>query len=117
MSSQSVTPLTLESLGIDPWTFSWSDLASCRSIDIELITSEDDIFFDLYEKDPVQARQTDEMCLRCPVIKECFFYGQENGETGVFGGFYLEKGEASQSRNKHKTIETAEALMARIFDD
>lgn len=100
----------LKALGLDSETLSWRDLKACS-----LSTAE--LFFDLYEKDAVYARQADQICLRCPVAKECFEYGQYNEETGCWGGFWMDKGEVSESRNKHKTQEIAESLAKRLFDE
>jgi hypothetical protein len=117
MSSQRAIKQTLQSLGIDTETFDWSDLGSCRGIDPELISGDGDIFFDGYEKSESIARATDEVCLRCPVTRECFDYGQENELTGCFGGFYLNKGDVDSARNKHKSEEMVKKLSERIFDD
>jgi hypothetical protein len=117
MSSQREMRLTLQSLGIDVDALHWQDLATCSSVEIDLLSGSDDIFFDRYEKEDKVARATDEMCLRCPVTAECFFYGQEEELTGVWGGFYLTKGQVDSSRNKHKTKETVHRLSERIFAD
>lgn len=116
MSSQKEIQLALQNLGIDVDSLSWTDLGTCSSIGLEFITGDGDIFFDLYEKNPNQAKATDSMCLRCPVTSECFNYGQDNQLTGVFGGFYLNRGDVDQSRNKHKTESIAKALAERIYD-
>jgi hypothetical protein len=108
---------TLQKLGIDTETFDWSDLGSCRSINPTLISGNEDIFFDGYEKSESIAKATDEICLRCPVTKECFDYGQENELTGCWGGFYLNKGEVDSARNKHKTEKVVKDLSGRIFGD
>lgn len=107
----------LQSLGIDLETASWQDMATCKSIDLELITAENDIFYDSYEKNPQQAIQTDQTCFNCPVTKECFFFGQDNELTGTFGGFYMEKGIVKPERNRHKTRKVAEDLTRKIFED
>ena len=117
MSSQSEMRQVLLALGIDVETASWQSLAACRTIDLNLITAENDIFYDSYEKSPGQAKQTDQTCVNCPVTKECFFFGQDNELTGVFGGFYLEKGIVKKERNKHKTQEVVRELSRKIFDD
>jgi hypothetical protein len=117
MSSQREIQQALQNLGIDIDTLSWTDLGTCGSIDLQFITGELDIFFDLYEKNPNQARATDEMCRRCPVTSECFNYGQDNELTGVWGGFYLIKGEVDPARNKHKTEELTKELAKRIYDE
>lgn len=117
MSSQREMRQTLQSLGIDLETFAWSNLASCRVIDLDLLTGDADIFFDAYEKEPSVARATDQICLHCPVTAECFEYGQNGHLTGVFGGFYLNKGDVDGTRNKHKSEETVKALSDRIFNE
>lgn len=115
MSSQREMQLVLQSLGIDIETTGWQDLAYCNSMDPELITAKEDIFYDKYEKDENTRRATDQICLSCPVTAECFEYGQCNELTGVFGGFYLTNGEVDSSRNKHKTPEIISKLSKRIF--
>lgn len=117
MSSQSEMQQLLQSLGINLETASWQDLATCKDIDRNLITADNDIFYDSYEKNPQQAIQTDEICLNCPVTKECFFFGQDHELTGTFGGFYMEKGTAKPERNRHKTDKIAQELARKIFED
>lgn len=117
MSSQSELLQVLHGLGIDLETAGWEDLAACKTIDRAFITAEHDIFYDLYEKNPKQAVQTDEICLNCPVTRQCFEFGTDNELTGVFGGFYLEKGQAKPERNRHKTRKVAEDLTRKIFND
>lgn len=115
MSYQNEMRQTLLNLGIDIETASWNSLSACRTIDLELITAENDIFYDAYEKTAEQAIVTDEICMRCPVTKECFEFGQDNELTGVFGGFYMERGQVKKERNKHKTEKVAKDLAERIF--
>lgn len=105
----------IRSLGIDLDTFEWQELAFCRNIDPAFITAENDIFYDKYEKDSKAAIQTDQMCLHCPVAAECFDYGQYNMLTGVFGGFYLIKGQVDKSKNKHKTPEIVKLLAEKLI--
>lgn len=100
----------LEQLGIDPKTFSWHKLANCQNMKIN-------DFFDKYEaKNKNWARQIDEICVHCPVTKECFLTGIENKETGVWGGFYLDRGEVDPIKNAHKTEKMVKDLSARIYD-
>jgi transcription factor WhiB len=117
MSSQKEMQQTLRNLGIDIETFDWIDIGSCSTIDPELITSDKDIFFDGYEKSSTVAKVTDEICARCPVTRQCFDYGQENGLTGCWGGFYLIKGEVDASRNKHKDEVIVKRLTEKIFSN
>ena len=93
----------LDSLGIDEKDFVWQDLALCVGMNANL-------FFDTYETDVEVAKQIDECCLACPVMKECSAKGM-GGEYGVFGGVYWNgSGKPDVNRNAHKT----EAVLARI---
>jgi hypothetical protein len=83
-------------LNIDPDALSWEKLAMCQNVDTEL-------FFEKYESDESVARATDAMCNSCPVQKICLQTAIESGETGVWGGVYLEGGRVSRHRNQHKT--------------
>jgi hypothetical protein len=83
----------------------WEELAACYGIDLSLITKEDNIFFDKYETDEVTARETDNFCLSCPVIKQCFEAGVEKKSEGIWGGVYLSNGKPSKNYNRHKTDE------------
>ena len=98
----------LKSLGIDPDNLKWQDLASCKKLNTNL-------FFDEYESSTVIAKQIDSICLSCPVIKECYEFGLNKKETGVFGGFYLINGQVDRKRNEHKTEEIASELAGRIY--
>lgn len=73
-------------------------------------------FYDNYETTETVAKLTDEVCLSCPVLKECLRAGTENGEYGVWGGFYLTAGKVDTNRNAHKTRETWKRLRDRIGD-
>ena len=42
-------------------------------------------FYDKYEADPNIAKNVDEACMSCPVIKMCYDSGIENDEYGVWG--------------------------------
>jgi hypothetical protein len=86
----------LSNLGVDEEDFDWYDLAVCRGMDTNL-------FYDKYEADPNIAKNIDEACLSCPVIAVCYKAGQENDESGVWGGVYLTSGSIDKSKNLHKT--------------
>lgn len=93
----------LDDLGIEAADFVWQDLALCVGLDANL-------FFDSYETDVEVAKQVDECCLSCPVMKECSAKGL-NGEYGVFGGVYWNgSGKPDFNRNAHKT----DAVWAKI---
>lgn len=88
----------LAALGIDPETLEWQDLALCHSVPTNM-------FFGEYESDEQVATTIDDMCLSCPVMKQCLTAGIENSEWGCWGGVYLVLGKRSEARNAHKTPE------------
>lgn len=100
-------PLTMsniiQELGLDEDNLKWYQLAACVGADINL-------FYDNYESDKYIAEQIDEMCLHCPVIKQCFEEGVSNKEKGVWGGAYLDLGRIDRENNSHKTPETWKRL-------
>lgn len=98
----------LEALGVDADTFDWRQLASCDGMDTNL-------FFDNYEGPT--ARQIDQLCLTCPVGKECFLDGKDNSDEGVRCGFYLINGNPDPAKNSHKSQKIAEELAAKIYGD
>jgi Transcription factor WhiB len=81
----------------------WRNLATCAGTSAE--TDDADPFFDDYEADPFVAQAVDQMCLSCPVIKQCGMTGRRGKEWGVWGGIYLKDGKIDRSRNQHKTDE------------
>ena len=74
----------------------WYHYAACQGIDLNF-------FYDEYENDPVVAQTIDTICETCPVREWCRREGEENKETGVWGGVYLINGKPDESRNQHKT--------------
>lgn len=96
-----------EELGIDPATFEWPQLSLCRGTDTEW-------YYDEYESDPEIAMAVDEMCLHCPVLRQCYAAG-EDGERGVWGGVYWNgAGGHDKARNRHKLEETWRRLERRL---
>lgn len=98
--------LEIADLVDDPEEFTWQALATCRGLPVELTTARPpmrDIMFDDYESDPVIAGQVDQMCLGCPVAKQCLIEGISKKEWGARGGVYLENGKPIRARNAHKT--------------
>lgn len=83
-------------LGLDTDELEWADLALCAGYDISR-------FYEAYESNPRVAKLTDQMCLSCPVRKECLQTGVEKGLWGVWGGVYLSNGKVDVNRNSHKT--------------
>lgn len=96
----------LNDLGIDTEDLDWWHLGICRGMDTNL-------FYDKYEADPNVAKNIDEACLSCPVIKMCYKSGIENSEYGVWGGVYLSSGEIDKSKNLHKTQEVWKRLRSK----
>ncbi len=88
----------IEQLGLDSDNLKWYQLAACSGADINL-------FYDTYEMDNQIALQVDQMCLHCPVIKQCYNEGTTNKEKGVWGGIYLDLGRIDKENNNHKTQE------------
>lgn len=88
----------LDELGIDPEEFEWQDLALCQGMPTTL-------FYETYESDKQAAMATDQVCLHCPVRKQCLLSGAE-GEHGVWGGVYWNgAGRPDASKNSHKSEE------------
>jgi hypothetical protein len=86
----------LNDLGIQEDNLKWTDLAICLGMDTNL-------FFDKYETDINIAKNIDEACMSCPVIKICYEQGKKNNDYGVWGGIYLNSGSNDKIRNAHKT--------------
>lgn len=64
-----------------------------------------DLFFDTYELSSKTAGHVDQLCMSCPLQRECLSVGVARKEWGVWGGIYLEDGEISEEFNMHKTQE------------
>lgn len=94
-------------LGLDLETLEWFDLALCKGMDTNL-------FYDDYEQDTTVAKVIDEVCLSCPIQKQCLMRGVENGEWGVWGGVFLSSGRPDENKNSHKTKETWDAIEGKI---
>jgi len=89
-------------IGIDESDIQWYHLAACNGM---TKSPEFDWFYDLYETDKTAAKQVDQMCMSCPVIKICHDEGVKNKEKGVWGGVYLDLGRVDKQYNLHKTPE------------
>jgi len=96
----------LNDLGVDADNFDWWHLGICRGMETNL-------FYDKYEADPNVAKNIDEACLSCPVIKMCYEAGTENSEYGVWGGVYMSSGDIDKSKNLHKTPEIWKRLRSK----
>lgn len=82
----------------------WEDYASCKGMPPRFF-HKDDNDVENYEEDIQVAVITDEICLSCPVIKQCLEKGMSGGEWGCWGGVYLSAGKIDKTRNSHKSKE------------
>lgn len=97
----------LEQRGISPEEVEWEDLALCRGLPTSF-------FFETYEQDKISAKYVDDMCLSCPVMKQCAMAAKDNNGFGVWGGIYWNSGSFDKYRNAHKTPETMARLKERL---
>lgn len=97
-------------LGIDLEDLEWRHLRLCNSTPTNL-------FYDDYESDVQVAKMIDQMCLSCPVMKQCLEEGIANSEWGVWGSIYLASGKRDNNRNAHKTPDIWEAIREKIADE
>ena len=85
----------LKFLGVDPEDLKWYHLSACANMHINW-------FYDDYETDKVLANNVDQLCMNCPVVKQCYAEGVANKEDGVRGGVYLNLGRTDKLINSHK---------------
>lgn len=88
---------------VDQETIEWQLLALCDGVEFE--GHPNDPFFEAYETNEQVAKSTDQICLHCPVMKQCFQFASDQKETGVWGGVYLDRGKVDKAKNIHKTDE------------
>ena len=98
-----------EILGLDEEDLAWQALATCSGWD----TND---FHENYESNERVAKAIDQMCLSCPVMVQCLQNGTDNGEYGVWGGVYLDRGKPDANRNSHKTKQVWQEISERIGD-
>lgn len=91
---------------LDSKDFEWQKIAPCRSYE------DPDLFFEAYEEDDQTARVVDQICLHCPVVKQCFASGVKGKEVGVWGGVYLKNGKYDRDQNSHKDTDVLKELSA-----
>jgi hypothetical protein len=100
----------LEELGIDPEEFEWTQLGICTNSDFD-----QNDFYDEYENSVEHAKLIDQMCLACPVMKQCANSAMINKETGVWGAIYWDgTGKPSDSKNEHKDPETWKRIARKL---
>ena len=74
-------------------------------------------FYEKYERGGSIAEAVDEMCLSCPVIKQCNALRKATGSPGGWAGVYWNKlGQPDKSFNSHKTPETWERIRDALND-
>lgn len=105
----SETSSVFDALGIDLEELEWQDLALCQGMPTNL-------FYEEYEDEQV-SRMVDDICLSCPVLKQCLQRGVEGSEWGVWGGVYLVSGKKDENKNKYKSAETWKAITERLSGD
>jgi hypothetical protein len=94
----------LKELGIDEDDVKWYHLSACINMPLNW-------FYDDYENDKILANTVDELCMNCPVAKQCFKEGIDDKEfAGVRGGVYFNIGRIDKQNNSHKTKETWQRL-------
>jgi hypothetical protein len=80
--------------------YSWQALSTCQNV------ANKEWFFSEYESDEDTAKQVDQLCIHCPVFKECAMSALKNKESGVWAGIYWDgTGKPDKKRNAHKTEE------------
>jgi hypothetical protein len=88
----------IDALGMMAEDVEWYHLSACRGMHVNN-------FYDFYENDQKLAMQIDEMCMVCPVAKQCYAEGVRNKEKGVWGGIYMNLGRVDKQNNTHKSLE------------
>lgn len=104
MSNQ---PSLLEELGLDEQTLSWWQLSLCKGMDLNW-------FYEEYEADDELAKAMDEVCLSCPVLKDCLMNGTDNKDFGLRGAIFLNNGKPDKNANRHKTEEVWARIQERL---
>lgn len=70
--------------------------------------------FDNYDYGGLYAQEADNLCITCPVVKECFEAGFK-GEHGQWGGIYWAgNGKPDVRFNEHKTPEYLDEIQRRV---
>lgn len=96
-------PSLFEQLGIDKEDVKWYHLSACKNMPINW-------FYDDYESDKELAKQIDQVCLHCPVVRQCHAEGVATKEKGVWGGIYMDLGRTDKQYNVHKEADTWKEL-------
>lgn len=110
MSTESL----LEELGLDEENLSWRHLALCGGRTPGEEGMKLNWFFEDYEDDDELATAMDEVCLSCPVMKECLMEGMKKKDYGLRGGIYLDAGKVDKQNNQHKTQEVWDRIERKL---
>lgn len=100
-------PSLLDELGLDEQTLSWYQLAFCKGMDL-------DLFYEQYEADAELAKAMDDVCLSCPVLKDCLLKAIDDKDYGLRGGIYLNAGKPDKAKNEHKTPEVWAKIQEKL---
>lgn len=98
-------PNLLEELGLDEQTLSWHQLALCSGRKTNTEGMPLSWFYEDYENDEELAKAMDDVCLSCPVMKDCLMDATDCKDSGLRGAIYLDNGKPDKARNAHKTPE------------
>jgi hypothetical protein len=100
-------PSLLDELGLDEQTLAWYQLSSCKGMDL-------DLFFESYESDDEIAKAMDEVCLSCPVFKDCLTSAFDYKDSGLRAAIYLTNGKTDKAKNEHKTPEVWARIQEKL---
>lgn len=106
-------PSLLEELGLDEETLTWRHLALCSEMG-PTSPDEPDLFFEKYESDSEIAKAMDEVCLSCPVMKDCLMKATDDKDYGLRGAIFLSNGKLDAAKNAHKTPEVWARIKERL---
>lgn len=104
----------LDELGLDEKTLSWRQLALCGGRQGDTEAMDLNWFFEDYETDEELAMSMDEVCLSCPVMKDCLYEAMDMKDDGLRGAIYLSKGKPDKEKNSHKTPEVWARIQEKL---
>jgi hypothetical protein len=99
----------LKEFGLDAAEVHWKDFAACKNLDPK--------YFDRYYQDKPKLRPVvDEICLSCPVFKECATEAVLHKESYVWAATYFDNGTMVPEMNDHKTDEVKARMAERLSE-
>jgi hypothetical protein len=105
----------LDELGLDEQTLTWRQLALCGGRNPGDEGMDLNWFFDDYENDKELAAAMDDVCLSCPVMKQCLAEAIQKKDYGLRGGIFLANGKVDKEANSHKTEEVWEKIEEKVY--